>query len=112
MDSLSIALKRKRDAEERLRRSDPAKNIIIGEDGAGGQTSSNPSEALTAAVESLNTLTGDVTLAAGTNIALTQSGNTITIDAAGGGGGSAGWDYGSITESAGSALDEDWGDLT
>jgi len=86
MDSLSSVLKRKRDQEDRLRRSDPTKNIIIGEDGAGGNTSSNPDDALTVAVESLNTLTGDVILAAGTNITLTPVGNTITIDAAGGGG--------------------------
>lgn len=38
-------------------------------------------------VTSVNTLTGDVTLAAGTNITLTPVGNTITIDASPGGGG-------------------------
>lgn len=86
MDNLSTVLKRKRDAEDRLRRSDPLKNIVIGEDGAGGNTSSNPDDALTVAVESLNTLTGDVVIAAGTNITLTPVGNTITIDATGGGG--------------------------
>jgi hypothetical protein len=37
-------------------------------------------------VSSLNTLTGAVTLAAGTNITLTPSGNTITIEASGTGG--------------------------
>lgn len=84
MDNLSIVLKRKRDAEDRLRRSDPGKNIIIGEDGAGGNTSSNPAESLTVAVETFNSLTGDVTLAAGTNVTLTPVGNTITIAAEGG----------------------------
>ncbi len=38
-------------------------------------------------VTSLNTLTGAITLAAGTNITLTTSGNTITIAASGGGSG-------------------------
>jgi collagen type VII alpha len=37
----------------------------------------------------INTLSGAITLAAGTNITLTPVGNTITIDAAGGGGGVA-----------------------
>lgn len=37
-------------------------------------------------VTSLNTLTGDVILAAGTGITLTPSGNTITIASSGGGG--------------------------
>lgn len=53
-------------------------------------------------VTSLNTLTGAVTLAAGTNITLTPVGNTITIDSAGGGGSSIG---GAITGgTAGSVL--------
>lgn len=38
-------------------------------------------------VSSLNTLTGDITLAAGANITLTPSGNTLTIAASGGEGG-------------------------
>lgn len=38
-------------------------------------------------VSSINTLTGAITLAAGTNITLTPSGNTITIASTGGGGG-------------------------
>ena len=38
-------------------------------------------------VTSINALTGAVTLAAGTGITLTPSGNTITIAATGGGGG-------------------------
>jgi len=37
-------------------------------------------------VSSLNGLTGDVVLAAGTNITLTPVGNTITISSAGGSG--------------------------
>lgn len=40
-------------------------------------------------VTSLNSLIGSVTLAAGTNITLSPSGNTITISASGGGSGSA-----------------------
>lgn len=47
-------------------------------------------------VSSLNTLTGDVVLAAGTNITITPSGNTLTIAASGGGGGGT---WGSITGS-------------
>jgi len=39
-------------------------------------------------VSSLNTLTGDVALAAGANITITPAGNTLTIAAPGGGGGS------------------------
>ncbi len=38
-------------------------------------------------VTSLNALSGDLTLAAGTNVTLTPSGNTLTIAATGGGGG-------------------------
>jgi len=111
MRNLCDVLKRQRDKEARLRLSDASKNIIIGEDGSGGQEVHDPAAALTEAVESLNTLTGDVTISAGANITLTPSGNDIEISATGGGG-SAGWDYGMITESAGSALDEDWGGLT
>lgn len=43
-----------------------------------------------AAVQSLNTLRDDVTLAAGPNVTITRSGNTLTIDSVGGGGGSSG----------------------
>jgi len=39
-------------------------------------------------VNTLNGLTGDVTLLAGSNVTITPSGNTLTIAAAGGGGGS------------------------
>lgn len=39
-----------------------------------------------AGVSSLNTLTGDVVLAAGTNVTITPSGNTLTIAASGSGG--------------------------
>lgn len=38
-------------------------------------------------VSDLNTLTGSVTLAAGSNVTITPSGNTLTIAASGGGGG-------------------------
>jgi hypothetical protein len=41
----------------------------------------------TAGVTSLNGLTGAVTLAAGSNVTLGKSGNTITVNASGGGGG-------------------------
>lgn len=44
-----------------------------------------PPTGLTVAVTSINTLTGDVVLAAGSGITLTPSGQTITISAAGGG---------------------------
>jgi len=47
-----------------------------------------PALGLTSAVTSLNSLTGAVTLAAGSNVTLTPVGNTITISASGGGGGS------------------------
>ena len=45
---------------------------------------------LSGGVASLNGLTGAVSLAAGTNVTLTPSGNTITIASTGGGGGSGG----------------------
>lgn len=109
MDSLSAVLKRKRDQEERLRRSDPTKNIVIGEDGAGGQTAHNPADALTVAVESINDLIGEVDLVAGDNITITPSGQTLIIAATGGGGGSGAFDWGSITVAAGAA--QDWGSL-
>jgi len=108
LTNLCKVLKQKRDAEDRMRRSDPTKNIIIGVNGTGGQTTNNPGDALTVAVESINALTGDVIIAAGTNITLTPTGNTITIDATGGGG-SGIFDFGLITESASSS--QDWGSL-
>jgi hypothetical protein len=43
-----------------------------------------PAPTVSAGVSSVNSLEGDVILAAGTNITLTPVGNTITIDAAGG----------------------------
>ena len=42
----------------------------------------------TAGVTSLNSKTGAITLAAGNNVTITDSGNTLTINATGGGGGS------------------------
>lgn len=42
----------------------------------------------TAGVTSLNSKTGAITLAGGTNVTITDSGNTLTINATGGGGGS------------------------
>jgi hypothetical protein len=44
----------------------------------------------TAGVTSVNGLTGAVTLSAGSNISLAKNGNTITINAAAGGGGTGG----------------------
>jgi hypothetical protein len=46
-------------------------------------------------VRTINGLTGGVTLAAGSNITLTPSGNTITIASSGGGGGGSGFTYAS-----------------
>lgn len=112
MNSLSVAMKKQRDKERRQQMSDPNKNVIIGEDGAGGHITSNPFDALTNAVEKLNGLIGDVELVAGNNITITPSEQTLIIEVKGGGGGVACWEYGLITESAGSALDEDWGGLS
>lgn len=59
-------------------------------------------------VNSVNGLTGGVTLAAGTNITLTPVGNTITIDSTGGGGGSSVTSFngftGGVTLAAGTGI--------
>ncbi len=44
-----------------------------------------------AGVTTLNGLTDDITLTAGANVTITPSGNTLTIDASGGGGSDADW---------------------
>lgn len=57
---------------------------LTGADGEEGQYTRLPQP--DAVVDSLNGLTGDVTLSAGSNITLTPVGNNITIAASGGGG--------------------------
>lgn len=47
----------------------------------------------TAGVTSLNSKTGAITLAAGNNVSINESGNTLTINATGGGGGGSGTTY-------------------
>lgn len=47
----------------------------------------------TAGVTSLNSKTGAITLAAGNNVTINESGNTLTINATGGGGGGSGTTY-------------------
>lgn len=47
----------------------------------------------TAGVTSLNSKTGAITLAAGNNVTINESGNTLTINATGGGGGGSGANY-------------------
>lgn len=62
------------DEDIRMLRVDPiTKRLLVKATGGGG-----------GGVTSLNTLTGDITLAAGSNITLTPSGNTITIASTGG----------------------------
>lgn len=56
-------------------------------------------------VQSLNTLTGDLTLAAGDNVTITTSGSTLTFSAAGGGGGVSSLDAGTFPR-VGSLLTE------
>ena len=51
-------------------------------------------------VTSLNTLTGALTLAAGTGVTLTPSGSTLTIAATGGGGGTSGNYFGTGSDGA------------
>jgi hypothetical protein len=63
MDSLGKLLKRKRDEEDRLRRRDPAKNIIMGRDGLGGNTE----------IKHYHIQQGD-------NITIVEEGDTITIN--------------------------------
>jgi hypothetical protein len=57
-----------------------------------------------AGVSSLNTLTGALTLAAGTNITLTPSGSTVTIAASGGGGGGGAQLLTSVLDQAAAAI--------
>src|SRR5207237_1840233 len=54
-----------------------------------GTTQTTAAAAAGPSVTSLNGLTGNVTLAGSTNITITPSGNTLTIDSTGGGGGNA-----------------------
>lgn len=61
-------------------------------------------------VSSFNGLTGGVTLAAGANITLTPSGNTITIAASGSGGGGSGFTYTSNTPAYSAAVGDRWMD--
>ena len=58
-------------------------SIVLGVSGGDVILDVNGYYAPTPAVTSLNTLNGDVTLAAGTNVTLTPSGDTLTIAAAG-----------------------------
>ncbi len=60
---------------------------VPGSNDAAGFEMSFKDSLLGAGVASLNGLTGAVTIAAGVNTTVSQVGNTITIDAAGGGGG-------------------------
>ncbi|HWN94849.1 MAG TPA: tail fiber domain-containing protein [Methylomirabilota bacterium] len=88
----------------------PARWLQIGvrTNGGGSFVALNPRQALTpapyaihagtasnvangAVVKSLNNLRDNITLAAGANVALTPSGNTLTIAATGGGGGGSPW---------------------
>ena len=62
-------------------------SIALGVSGGDVILDTNGYYAAVPSVTSLNALTGDVTLSAGTNVTLTPSGNTLTISASGGGGG-------------------------
>ena len=61
----------------------------------------------TAGVTSLNSKTGAITLAAGTNVTINESGNTLTINATGGGGGGSGETYEVIDISSITTLTDD-----
>ena len=61
-------------------------------------------------VARLNGLTGGVTLAAGANITLTPSGNTITIAASGSGSGGSGFTYTANTPSYSPTVGDRWMD--
>jgi len=56
-------------------------SIALGVSGGDVVLDTNGYYAATPSVTSLNTLTGDLTLVAGTNVTITPSGNTLTIDA-------------------------------
>ena len=75
---LGKTLKQKRDAEERLRAN--AAQVVYTETSGGDQVLVDPSDALTVAVESLNALTGAVTIAVSGGITISVAGQTITID--------------------------------
>ncbi len=64
-------------------------NISITTNSSGQKVISSTLPVL-AGVTSLNTLTGAVTLVAGSNVTITPSGNTLTISSSGGGGGTVG----------------------
>lgn len=61
----------------------------------------------TAGVTSLNSKTGAITLAAGNNVTINESGNTLTINATGGGGGGSGTTYEVIDVSSITTLTDD-----
>lgn len=61
----------------------------------------------TAGVTSLNSKTGAITLAAGSNVTINESGNTLTINATGGGGGGSGTTYEVIDVSSITTLTDD-----
>ena len=61
----------------------------------------------TAGVTSLNSKTGAITLAAGNNVTINESGNTLTINATGGGGGGSGETYEVIDISSITTLTDD-----
>ena len=63
-------------------------------------------------VTSVNSLTGDVTLSAGSNVTLTQVGNDIEISSSGGGGGGGGHSFGIIDVPGQSSIIADSGNDT
>ncbi|MEO6326006.1 MAG: hypothetical protein ABIT01_21070 [Thermoanaerobaculia bacterium] len=74
----------------------------VSNDSAGFEMSFKPSllAGSAAGVSSLNNLTGDVKLAAGSNVTITPSGSTLTIAASGGSGGGLTLPYSGTTNSA------------
>lgn len=79
--NLSKELKKKRDAEDRLRQTSP--QVIFSDNGT-SQDFSSPSNFLTKAVTKLNNLFGDVALVAGDNIVITVNGQNLIISSLGG----------------------------
>lgn len=122
--NLAELTKRQRDAAIRQQLQDPAKGVVISEDSDGGGGVTNP------AAPNWNSMINKPAVFPPESHAVTshsdapasyigQAGKALVVKSTedglefgNAGGGSAAWDYGLITESAGSGLDQDWGGLT
>ena len=124
MGKLAKLTKRQRDNAFRQQSQDSNKNIVTSESGTGAQSVANPTaptwdsllgkpatfppstHAITSHSDSPGAFAGN----AGKAIIVKATEDGFEYGAAGGGG-SAGFDYGSITTAAGSEFDQDWGGL-